>query len=86
MITRQRSLHLSSLAVLLLVFSNGNALAGDDRQRLANQFQGAVAQYDAGNFSEAAQQLESLLREVPESFDAHELLGILAAILILSGW
>jgi len=54
-------------------------LAGDDRQRLANQFQGAVAQYDAGNFSEAAQQLESLLREVPESFDAHELLGMVYA-------
>jgi tetratricopeptide (TPR) repeat protein len=45
-------------------------------QLLDKKFQSAVAQYDAGHFSEAATQLESLLREVPDSFEVHELLGL----------
>jgi Flp pilus assembly protein TadD len=44
--------------------------------RLDRQFQSAVAQYDAGHFSAAATALESLLRELPESFEIHELLGL----------
>ena len=36
-------------------------------------------QYDAGHFAEAATQLENLLHEVPESFEAHELLGLVYA-------
>ena len=39
-------------------------------------FQAAVAQYEAGHFPEAAQRLESLVRELPQSFDVHELLGL----------
>jgi tetratricopeptide (TPR) repeat protein len=35
-----------------------------------------VAQYESGRFPEAATALESLLREVPESFEVHELLGL----------
>lgn len=45
-------------------------------QQLNTQFQAAVKQYNAGNYAEAAAQLESLLREVPQSFEAHELLGM----------
>ena len=45
-------------------------------QRLDREFQAAVAQYNAGNFPEAAAQLENLLHEVPESFEVHELLGL----------
>jgi Flp pilus assembly protein TadD len=43
---------------------------------LDRQFQSAVAQYESGHFAEAATALESLLREVPESFEVHELLGL----------
>jgi tetratricopeptide (TPR) repeat protein len=43
---------------------------------LDRQFQAAVAQYDAGHFAEAAARLEKLLPRVPESFEIHELLGL----------
>jgi tetratricopeptide (TPR) repeat protein len=46
---------------------------------LDRQFQAAVAQYDAGHFPEAAAQLEKLLHEVPDSFEAQELLGMVYA-------
>jgi tetratricopeptide (TPR) repeat protein len=45
-------------------------------ERLDRQFQAAVAQYESGRFPEAAAALESLLREVPESFEVQELLGL----------
>ena len=35
-----------------------------------------MAQYESGHFAEAAQQLESLVREVPQSFEVQELLGL----------
>jgi tetratricopeptide (TPR) repeat protein len=40
------------------------------------QFQTAVAQYESGRLPEAATALEALLPEVPESFEVHELLGL----------
>jgi len=43
---------------------------------LDRQFQAAVAQYESGRLPEAAAALEALLREVPESFEVHELLGM----------
>ena len=49
---------------------------GGSTERLDRQFQAAVAQYESGRFPEAATALESLLREVPESFEVHELLGL----------
>jgi len=48
-------------------------------QNLDRQFQAAVAQYNAGQFAEAADQLEKLLPETPQSFDVHELLGLVYA-------
>lgn len=62
------------LAVLacLPAFAAGN----DQTQRLNREFQAAVAQYDSGHFPEAIQRLESLVRQVPESFEVHELLGL----------
>jgi len=45
-------------------------------QRLERKFQSAVAQYDSGHFAEAASQLESLVADLPESFEVHELLGL----------
>jgi len=45
-------------------------------QRLDREFQSAVAQYDSGHFAEAATKLEELLKQAPESFEVHELLGL----------
>jgi len=57
--------------------------AGEDNQRqtqaLDRQFQSAVAQYKAGQFAEAASQLEAILPKVPKSFEVHELLGLVYA-------
>jgi tetratricopeptide (TPR) repeat protein len=49
---------------------------GSPNERLDRQFQAAAAQYESGRLPEAAAALESLLREVPESFEVHELLGM----------
>ena len=57
-----------------------NHSAGSGRnQELNRQFQAAVAQYDEGHLPEAAAQLEKLVHEVPDSFEAHELLGMVYA-------
>jgi tetratricopeptide (TPR) repeat protein len=50
--------------------------ASGPNARLDRQFQAAVTQYESGRFAEAATALEALLREVPESFEVHELLGL----------
>jgi tetratricopeptide (TPR) repeat protein len=65
----------------LWVLSAGAAVAAQDKppdreKNLDRQFQAAVAQYEAGHFAEAAVQLEDLLASVPESFEVHELLGL----------
>ena len=46
---------------------------------LDREFQTAVAEYDAGKFAEAAAGLEDLVLKVPESFEVHELLGLVYA-------
>jgi len=46
---------------------------------LDRAFQAAVAQYNAGKFVEAASELEKLVRDVPESFEVNELLGLVYA-------
>src|SRR6266404_9901051 len=55
-----------------------DAASGAD-ERLDRQFQAAVAQYESGRLPEAATALEALLRDVPESFEVHELLGMVYA-------
>src|SRR5713226_3325263 len=50
--------------------------ASGPNERLDRQFQAAVAQYESGRFAQAAASLEALLRDVPESFEVHELLGL----------
>jgi tetratricopeptide (TPR) repeat protein len=52
---------------------------GTQQQRLNRQFQSAVAQYDAGQYKEAAAQLEDLLPHVPNNFEVEELLGLVYA-------
>ena len=55
------------------------ATGEQDNQKLNERFQSAVAQYDAGHLPEAAAQLESLLQDAPNSFEIHELLGLVYA-------
>src|SRR5260370_23400756 len=72
-----RSPRVVCLALLLLAAGlHDQAAPGGLTQRLDRQFQAAVAQYESGRFPEAAAALESLLRDVPESFEVHELLGL----------
>lgn len=52
---------------------------GNQQQKLDRQFQAAVAQYNAGQFKEAAAQLEDLLPHVPNNFEVEELLGLVYA-------
>lgn len=49
------------------------------QQKLDRQFQSAVAQYNSGQFAEAATQLERLLPHVPNNFEVQELLGMVYA-------
>ena len=78
MIIRLRSLWLYLPASLLFLLACAPFTLATDgpNQRLEQDFQAAVEQYNSGHFPEAAQRLEALLRQVPESFDAHELLGL----------
>ncbi|HKW17023.1 MAG TPA: tetratricopeptide repeat protein [Terriglobales bacterium] len=55
------------------------ASEADKNQNPDRLFQAAVAQYDAGHFPEAARQLEFLARQLPESFEVQELLGLVYA-------
>src|SRR6266403_2507277 len=61
--------------VPLAVIAAGGAVAQQKRD-LDRDFQAASAQYDSGRYAEAAAKLENLVREAPESFEIHELLGL----------
>jgi tetratricopeptide (TPR) repeat protein len=52
---------------------------GAQKRDLDREFKIAVAQYEARKYPEAAAQLERLVREIPESFEVHELLGLVYA-------
>ena len=47
-----------------------------DTQKLDQQYQAAVADFDAGHFAQAASRLEKLVPFAPRSFEIHELLGM----------
>jgi tetratricopeptide (TPR) repeat protein len=55
------------------------AAESDQTQKLDIAFQAAVSQYNSGHYPEAAEQLEELVLQVPQSFDVHELLGMVYA-------
>src|SRR5437879_2462329 len=66
-----------SVSLALLACLTAEAADGPGQSRdLDREFQAAVAQYDSGRYAEAAVKLENLVREVPESFEVHELLGL----------
>jgi tetratricopeptide (TPR) repeat protein len=62
--------------VFILVWLLAVADGQQNGQAPDREFQAAVAQYNAGKFAEAAAKLESLVQEVPDSFEVHELLGL----------
>lgn len=51
-------------------------IGAEKEQQLQRKFQQALQLYDSNHFGEAASQLEQLVQEVPQSFDVHELLGM----------
>lgn len=46
------------------------------KEKLDRQYQSAVADYQAGRYAQAADELEKLLLHAPQSFEIHELLGL----------
>ena len=65
------------LALLLLLALVSATSAGQVRsQNLDREFQAAATQYEAGHYSDAVVILEKILRQVPENFEVHELLGL----------
>jgi tetratricopeptide (TPR) repeat protein len=55
--------------------------AGQDSQKLDKEYQSAVADYEAGRYAQAAARLEPLLPFASNSFEIHELLGMVYASL-----
>jgi tetratricopeptide (TPR) repeat protein len=66
----------SAIFLLFLVCAFVVTARSSQDQHLDQEFQAAVAQYDSGHYAEAATKLEALLKQVPESFEVHELLGL----------
>jgi tetratricopeptide (TPR) repeat protein len=54
-----------------------SVLAADIGEQQQRTFQEAVELYDSNHLPEAAARLEVLVRQLPESFDVHELLGMI---------
>jgi len=63
----------------VLAWATFGAAQDNLQQRQNHQFQSAVAQYNAGQYAEAAAQLEKLVPQVPNNFEAQELLGMVCA-------
>ena len=68
----------SIMALLFFVASAVQAQTDPGKQR-DQLFQSAVSAYESGDFAEAIPPLEKLLREVPNSFEVNELLGLVYA-------
>jgi tetratricopeptide (TPR) repeat protein len=70
-----------SISILLAILVSAPGLAAGPQQTAAldRAFQQAVAQYNAGKLAGAAAALEKLVREVPNSFEVHELMGMVYA-------
>jgi tetratricopeptide (TPR) repeat protein len=64
---------------VLLACAASHGAGADEQQQLQREFQEAVQFYDSNHLDEAAVRLEQLVREVPQNFDVHELLGMVYA-------
>lgn len=54
---------------------------GEQKKKLDRQYQSAVADYEAGHYAAAAEQLEKVLPFASDSYDIHELMGLVYASL-----
>ena len=72
----QISRSIKAILFMLLACECAAPAHANQDQHLDHEFQAAVTQYDSGHFAEAAARLEGLIRQVPESFEVHELLGL----------
>ena len=66
-----------SVLLTLLICTSLAQAQTKPNQDLDRRFQAAVADYDAGRLVPAAAALEKLVLAVPESFEVHELLGLI---------
>ena len=64
-----------------MVFMVVAAAQDSQTEKWDRQYQTAVAQYEAGKYKESAAQLEDLLPHAPNSYEIHELLGVVYASL-----
>ena len=69
------------LSLFIPLLAGSLCCSGQDpqKQKLDQQYQSAVADYEAGRYSQAAARLEPLLQYAPKSFEIHELLGMVYA-------
>jgi len=70
---------MASAILTLLTFVSRQSLASPPQKNLDREFKVAVSLYEAGKYPDATTQLEKLVREVPESFEVQELLGLVYA-------
>jgi tetratricopeptide (TPR) repeat protein len=70
------------VASFLLAWATFSAAQEGRQQKQNRQFQSAVAQYNAGQYDAAAAQLEILVPQVPDNFEAQELLGMVYAAML----
>ena len=66
-----------SVFLAVLLCSSLTKAQSKQNQDLDRRFQAAVADYDAGRLAPAAAALEKLVLESPETFEVHELLGLI---------
>jgi tetratricopeptide (TPR) repeat protein len=64
------------LFLILCVFPPALGAETDQKEQLQRRFQEAVELYDSNRLPEAAARLEGLVQQFPQSFDIHELLGM----------
>ena len=74
MISPIRSILLLNLVVVAYALAFRAEI--DRKQQYQQEFQSALAQYQSGHLDQAATSLESLVEKLPQSFDVHELLGM----------
>jgi tetratricopeptide (TPR) repeat protein len=63
-------------AIPFLLVTSALGAEIDQKEQLQRKFQEAVELYDSNHLPEAAARLERLVHQLPESFDVHELLGM----------
>ncbi len=77
----KRSRYRLALIGTILTCAMLSSAEDPQKQKLDREYQSAVSDYDAGRYAAAAEQLERLLPYAPNSFEIHELLGLVYASL-----